>query len=222
MWFEEFQDGHHGSHLWYGNRRIVAILNLYNAPIPPIKFPLNLTYGLGGDVVWRISRWPPWQPSWISEQNHFSNSESLCHCDASHQVLVQSDLQFGGDVVWIISRWSSWLPSWISEQNDFINSESLCHCATVMSPIKFWLDPTYGFGGDVVLRISRWPLWRSSWILEQNKFSHSESLYLCDAFHQVLAQSNLRFGSRSRVERKTMVTQTYFWNPCLGATWTPL
>ena len=25
-----------------------------------------------------------------------------------------------------------------------------------------------------------------------------------------------------RVERKTMVTQTYFWNPCLGATWTPL
>ena len=26
----------------------------------------------------------------------------------------------------------------------------------------------------------------------------------------------------SRVERKTMVTQTYFWNPCLGATWTPL
>ena len=27
---------------------------------------------------------------------------------------------------------------------------------------------------------------------------------------------------KSRVERKTMVTQTYFWNPCLGATWTPL
>ena len=26
----------------------------------------------------------------------------------------------------------------------------------------------------------------------------------------------------SRVERKTMVTQTYFWNPFLGATWTPL
>ena len=26
----------------------------------------------------------------------------------------------------------------------------------------------------------------------------------------------------SRVERKTMVTQTYFWNPCLEATWTPL
>ena len=27
-------------------------------------------------------------------RNDFSNSESLCHCDASHQVLAQSDLQF--------------------------------------------------------------------------------------------------------------------------------
>ena len=26
----------------------------------------------------------------------------------------------------------------------------------------------------------------------------------------------------TEVERKTIVTQTYFWNPCLGATWTPL
>ena len=27
--------------------------------------------------------------------NDFSNSESLCHCDASRQVLAQSDLRFG-------------------------------------------------------------------------------------------------------------------------------
>ena len=90
--FEEFQDGHHrGGHLGYWNRTILAILNLYVAPMPPIKFRLNLTYGLGGDVVWRISRWPPRWPSWILEKNNFSNSESLCHCDASHQVLAQSD-----------------------------------------------------------------------------------------------------------------------------------
>ena len=31
-----------------------------------------------------------------------------------------------------------------------------------------------------------------------------------------------RKDHKSRVERKTIVTQTYFWNPCLGATWTPL
>ena len=51
MSFEEFQDGRHGGHLGYKNRTILAILNFYNAPMPPIKFRLNLTYGFGGDVV---------------------------------------------------------------------------------------------------------------------------------------------------------------------------
>ena len=36
MWFEEFQNGHHGGHLGYQNGTILAILNLYNAPMPPI------------------------------------------------------------------------------------------------------------------------------------------------------------------------------------------
>ena len=90
--FEEFQDGHYGSHLGYQNGTILAILKLYSSPMPPIKFRLNLTYGLGGDVVRKISRWPPWR---ISEGNDFRNSESLYHCDASHQVLAQSDLRFG-------------------------------------------------------------------------------------------------------------------------------
>ena len=72
MSFEEFQDGRRS--LGYRNGTILAILNLYVAPMPPIKF-------------WRIS--------WISERNNFSNSESLCHCDASHQVSAQSDLGSG-------------------------------------------------------------------------------------------------------------------------------
>ena len=103
-------------HLEYQNGTILTILNLYVAPMPPMKFRLNLTYGLGGDVVWRISRW---QPSWISERNDFSNSESLCHFDA------QSDLQFGKR-----RRLKNFKmqPSWISERNNFSNSESLCHC----------------------------------------------------------------------------------------------
>ena len=45
MSFEDFQDGHH---LGYRNEMILAILNLYVAPMPPIKFRLNPTYGLGG------------------------------------------------------------------------------------------------------------------------------------------------------------------------------
>ena len=87
--FEDFQDGRCGSHPGYPNGRILAILNLYVALMPPIKLRLNPTYGLGGDVVWRISR------SWIPERNNFSNSEYLCRSDASCQVLAQSILWFG-------------------------------------------------------------------------------------------------------------------------------
>ena len=49
--FEEFQDGHHCGHLGYWNETILAILNLCVTVMPPIKFQLNSTYGLGGDVV---------------------------------------------------------------------------------------------------------------------------------------------------------------------------
>ena len=91
MSFEEFQDGCHCDHLgnWIGT--ILAILNLYVTPRPPSEFWLSPTYGWG-DVVWRISRWSPWWPSWRSEQNNFSKSESPCSYNASHQVSAQSDL----------------------------------------------------------------------------------------------------------------------------------
>ena len=49
MWFK---DAHCGSHLGFQNWKILAIMNLHLAPMPSIKFQLNLTYGLGGDVVW--------------------------------------------------------------------------------------------------------------------------------------------------------------------------
>ena len=51
MSFEEFHDGHHGGHLGYWNETILAILNLCVTVMPPIKFHLSGTYGLGGDVV---------------------------------------------------------------------------------------------------------------------------------------------------------------------------
>ena len=49
--FEEFQDGCRDGHLGYLNRRILAILNLCVTVMLPIKFWLNPTYGLEGDVV---------------------------------------------------------------------------------------------------------------------------------------------------------------------------
>ena len=51
MSLEEFQDSRHGGHLRYRNETILSILNLYVTVISPIKFRLNPTYGLGGDVV---------------------------------------------------------------------------------------------------------------------------------------------------------------------------
>ena len=46
MLFEEFQDGRHGGSLKIWNGTILAILNLYVAPMPPIQFCLHPTYGL--------------------------------------------------------------------------------------------------------------------------------------------------------------------------------
>ena len=79
MSLEEFQYGRRGGRLGYQNGTILEILNLYVTVMPPIKFRLNRTYGLGEDVVWRSSRWPPWRLSWISERNDFS---ILNLCDA--------------------------------------------------------------------------------------------------------------------------------------------
>ena len=82
---EDLQDGCCGHLRRYRNKMFLAILNLHVTPMPRTKFWLNPTYHLA-DKVWRFSRWPPWRPSLISEQNGFSNSESLCRSNSSHQV----------------------------------------------------------------------------------------------------------------------------------------
>ena len=104
----DFQDGHSGHHLWYQNRMILAILNLYAAPIPRIKFWPNQTVSLG-DVIWRISRWPPWQPSWIWNRRVLAilnlHVSPMTPTKFRLTLTYRSDV----DVVW---RFSRWLPSW--------------------------------------------------------------------------------------------------------------
>ena len=119
---------------------------------------------LGRDVVWRISRWPLWRPSWISEQNDFGNFESLCCSDASHQVSAQSDLRF---VSCLLKNFK--MAARILAILNFYVAQ--------IPPIKFLLNPTYGLGGDVVLKNCKMPphptppppppLWWPSWILER-------------------------------------------------------
>ena len=179
--FEEFQDGRH---LGYQNGTILAILNLYVARMPPIKFRLSvweempfgefqdsrlaaildvgmerflqfwismplwfLPLSFGSilltvwEVVWRISR----RPSQIWEWNYFSNSESLCHCDASHRVSAQSDLRFGRRCRFKNFKMAG---GHLGYQNGTILAILNHHVAT-MPPTKFQLNPTYGSGGDV-------------------------------------------------------------------------
>ena len=64
MPFQAFQDGYH---LGYWNRINLAFQNLHVTPMPCTEFGLNQIYRSGTNMVWKVSRWPPWQPSWISE-----------------------------------------------------------------------------------------------------------------------------------------------------------
>ena len=178
-------------------------------------FPLNLTYCLGADNNWRLSRWPEeilfedFQDGW--DGCHLGYPNGMVLAILNLHVAPMPPTKFGlnlthgsaADVVSRVSRWPLRRPSWITKRNDFSNSESLC---APMLPIKFPFNPTYGLGGDVFWRISIWLPWRPSLILEQNNFSNSESLCRSDASYQVLAQLGLRFGRRCCLKNLKMAT----------------
>ena len=60
----------------------LSILRLHVDWMPSAKFRLNQMYGSRGggkrDVVYKFTRWLPWWPSWISEQNDLIRPESPC------------------------------------------------------------------------------------------------------------------------------------------------
>ena len=165
MSFKDFQDGHQGSHLGYWNGMILAILNLYVPLMPHIKFWLNQTYSLWGDVVIL------WHLGYRNRMNiailnlHVSPvsppSFDLIQLTVQEQMLFEvfQDGHHGGHLL-------HWNKRILVIQNLYI---------TLMPPIKFQLNSTYGLGGDVVLRILRWPPWWPALILEWKEFSNSES-----------------------------------------------
>ena len=166
--------------------------------MPPIKFQLNPPYSLGGDVVWRFSRLPTWRPSWISEQNGFSNFNSPIGPNASQQVWAQSDLGFGSRCCFKIS---SWPPRWrpVDSQTErfkqFWISLSLQCFSSSFGSIKLtiWEELSFEEFQD-----------GRRWISEWNNFSNSEYLCRSEASHQVLAQSDLRFWRICRLNNYTI------------------
>ena len=157
--------------LRYRNRTILAILNLYFAKMPPIKFGFNLHYG-SGYVVWRISRWPLWPPSWMLEWNELSSSESPQCLPPSFSLIwltVREQMSFQD---FHDGHHGGHLGYWNRTNLSILNLHITPRPAT-----KFGLNRTYCSVADVVWWFSRWPPWTS----EQNDFSNSESLHCSDA-----------------------------------------
>ena len=75
-----------------------------------------------------------WRSSWISEQNDFSNFESLCHCDVSHEVLAHSDMVW--EEMWFEEFQDGHHGSHLGYRNGTISAILNLH-VTVMPPIKF-------------------------------------------------------------------------------------
>ena len=106
MLFEEFQDGHCGDHLGHQNRMILAILNLYVTLMLSIKFWLNPIYSFGGDVVWRISRWPPW---WLSNDLGYQKGTILAILNLYVITCLPSSQQlYAQDIFWCKNNRRIW------------------------------------------------------------------------------------------------------------------
>ena len=69
---KDFQDGCHGAHSGFPISMILAIFDLQDTRMLPSKFGVNWPFGSGEEAKTRFSRWPPWQPSWISNRHDFS------------------------------------------------------------------------------------------------------------------------------------------------------
>ena len=80
----DFQDGCNGGHLGYPIGMILAIFYLQVTPMSPMKFGVNWPFGAGEEAKYRFSRWRPWWPSGISDQNDFSIFDLPSHPDASY------------------------------------------------------------------------------------------------------------------------------------------
>ena len=69
---------HPGGHLGCRKGTNLAVLNFHVSTMPLTNFS-SIRLTVREQVVSGFSRWPPWWPSWILEQNKFSNSKSPSH-----------------------------------------------------------------------------------------------------------------------------------------------
>ena len=87
----------------------------------PTKFGVNWPFS-SGEVKNRFSRWQPWRPSWISNQNDFSYFDLLV--TLTLPIKFQDNLPFVSEEA--KNRFSRWLPSWTSDRNDLVYKTPCC------------------------------------------------------------------------------------------------
>ena len=89
----DFQDG---CHLGFPIGTILAIFISTSHPDAACQFSnqLALWFRKKAKKKKRVSRWPTWRPSWISDPNNLSYFKSTSHPNASYQVSSQMAFQF--------------------------------------------------------------------------------------------------------------------------------
>ena len=136
----------------------------------PTKFQVNWPFGSGEEVKSIFSRWPPRQPSWISDRNDFSYFCSTSHPNASYQVSSLLAFRFRRRSENWFSRWpphSGYLGIPIGTILAIFDLQ-----VTPMLPAKFQVSWLLGSGEEAKNKFSRWRPWRPSWISDRKDFSY--------------------------------------------------
>ena len=143
----------------------------------PTKFQVKGCFG-SEEAKNSFSRWPPQQPSWISNQNSFSYFCSTSHPDASYQVSSQLDFQFRRRSQIQIFKKAAIIVFQDGHHSNHLGFPIRTILAiydlqvTRMVPTKFQVNWPFSSGEEAKNRFSRWPPWRPSWISNRNNFSY--------------------------------------------------
>ena len=133
------------------------------------KFVVNWLLGLGVEAKNRFSRWLPWRPSWISDQQDFS----FFFIYKSPQCFLESLVSIGLSV------------EEKKRKIDFQDGGHGGHLGfpigtilaifdlkvTLMLPSKFGVNWPFG-SEEAKNRFSRWRPWRPPWISDWHDFSY--------------------------------------------------